>query len=317
MKTQIVLVLIGALFATSSAQGVPSGRAWGGRPCTQAPNAPSRPNPWPAGTQIRVECPPGYAFVAQNTGDGDDRVTTCRADGQWNKRLGSCIRIGPLCTKPVTSSIVQIEEQSAPTNESPNKYEVGAFIRYRCPVSYYLSGARTLNCLSNGQWDNSPPTCRRDIVTPAPPPPQRICRMPVFPTNGDIYSQTEPVADGTSLNFPPGGRIRFECNPGYTLQGQATINCMSNGQWDRQVPDCRRNGSPPTFGGQTCRDPLPSLRNGYIARQHSINNFGPGSTITYGCYSGYDMIGPATIRCDNFSRWDNPVPECRSRFVGK
>ena len=41
-----------------------------------------------------------------------------------------------------------------------------------------------------------------------------------------------------------GGKVKFSCKEGYELDGQQTVNCMSNGisiigQWNSPFPTCK------------------------------------------------------------------------------
>ena len=152
-------VLISFLFSLCIQFSSAQNRAYGAIPCSSAPLKSSSLPSWPSGTKVRVECPEGYAFVAEYTGDNDDRTTTCAAYGQWNKRLGSCKRVGPLCDKPTDPLRGSIDQMSAPIDESPNQFTPGSFITYKCDPGYYLTGDSTIRCQSTGRWDRATPRC--------------------------------------------------------------------------------------------------------------------------------------------------------------
>lgn len=45
--------------------------------------------------------------------------------------------------------------------------------------------------------------------------------------------------------FVPGAVIRFECQPGFTLVGAASITCLIDKTWTDQPPMCQQVTCPP------------------------------------------------------------------------
>ena len=103
------------------------GRAWGAEFCDREPTKSNILPNWPSGTRITIECPEGYALVADS---GNESETTCRADGSWNNRLASCRRVGNLCRKPSTPDHTSIDQMSPAIDEDPNLFTVGSIIRF-------------------------------------------------------------------------------------------------------------------------------------------------------------------------------------------
>ncbi|EDO27714.1 predicted protein, partial [Nematostella vectensis] len=42
----------------------------------------------------------------------------------------------------------------------------------------------------------------------------------------------------------PGTRCTFSCEPGYAMQGQATLHCYNNGSWSASFPTCKDTKPP-------------------------------------------------------------------------
>ena len=79
-------------------------------------------------------------------------------------------------------------------------------------------------CLSNGLWSGEDPAC--DPV---------VCPVPEAPEHGSW------IVGG----FVPGSTIRFECQPGFTLVGSATLTCLTDKSWSDRPPSCQQITCPP------------------------------------------------------------------------
>lgn len=58
------------------------------------------------------------------------------------------------------------------------------------------------------------------------------CLRPRAPFNGAIIDM--------QVTYYYDDKVAYECNPGYELVGTLTRVCMSNGQFDGDVPTCKR-----------------------------------------------------------------------------
>ena len=56
---------------------------------------------------------------------------------------------------------------------------------------------------------------------------------------------------------------------------------------------------------------LQSPQNGYV----SFLSTTPGSTATYSCFEGFELIGTATRRCEDNGQWSSSTPECRAQVL--
>ncbi|CAL4123331.1 unnamed protein product, partial [Meganyctiphanes norvegica] len=76
-------------------------------------------------------------------------------------------------------------------------------------------------------------------------------------------------------DFKYGGSITYKCRNGYTLQGEAMLNCQANGAWSAPPPKCV-----PVSCGE------PELPENSIV---SGEDFKYGGSITYKCRNGYNL----------------------------
>ncbi|XP_052784322.1 uncharacterized protein LOC128220099 isoform X2 [Mya arenaria] len=95
--------------------------------------------------------------------------------------------------------------------------QFGDSAEVQCFLGYDLNGDSRITCLDGSKWSDYP-SCD-------------IKKCPVIETsiNGDIV---EPY----SLTF--GSTVTFNCNDGYLLVGEMSINCESSGEWSTDFPIC-------------------------------------------------------------------------------
>ncbi|KAJ6665888.1 hypothetical protein lerEdw1_001360 [Lerista edwardsae] len=105
--------------------------------------------------------------------------------------------------------------------------------------------------------------------------------------------------------FSAGSVVRFECSPGYLLQGSKAIRCQSVpnalAQWNDTVPSCV------AVGLAACPEPvIPS--NGFkMGDRYMVND-----VLSFQCEPGYTLQGRSHISCmpGTVRRWNYPSPLC-------
>uniref|UniRef100_A0A3Q3L5X7 Seizure related 6 homolog like n=1 Tax=Mastacembelus armatus TaxID=205130 RepID=A0A3Q3L5X7_9TELE len=100
----------------------------------------------------------------------------------------------------------------------------GARITYQCDPGYDLVGRETLTCQLDLSWSSQPPFCEKIMY----------CSDP-----GHVEHATRSLSDPKLL---VGTNIQYSCNPGYVLQGGATITCYGREPgtpvWTSRLPHC-------------------------------------------------------------------------------
>ncbi|XP_034997532.1 seizure 6-like protein isoform X1 [Hippoglossus stenolepis] len=167
----------------------------------------------------------------------------------------------------------------------------GAHITYQCDPGYDLVGRETLTCQLDLSWSSQPPFCEKIMY----------CSDP-----GHVEHSTRSLSDPKLL---VGTTIQYSCNPGFILQGGATITCYGREPgtpvWTSRLPHCVSEDS------VSCENPgLPD--NGYQILSKRL--YLPGESLTFVCYQGYELIGEVAIKCilGNPSFWSGPLPLCRA-----
>ncbi|KAL5020301.1 hypothetical protein ScPMuIL_003193 [Solemya velum] len=110
------------------------------------------------------------------------------------------------------------------------------------------------------------------------------------------------VLSPSSPRFDYQDQVTLRCEPGYKFDppydGSEAVSllCSAGGQWNKQVPFCRRS---------VCGPP-PAVTNGYITARTGVEG---GDTVTYVCDKRYKMTGSATVGCHDDGTWE-AVPTC-------
>ncbi|KAG8187123.1 hypothetical protein JTE90_004869 [Oedothorax gibbosus] len=216
------------------------------------------------GDTCQMVCLSGYR-------PSDTRVLVCQSNGQWSSTLPRCIASQSGCPS--------VQVPSGSTSGSCNPGIPGQSCTITCQAGYTLVGNPTIFCQTDGQWSSGIPSCN-----------VRSCPSLLAPSNGGTSGQCNPGSVGQSCSFL--------CNGGYTLVGQSTLVCGSDGRWSGNAPVCRANGCPalvpPPNGGVsgTCVSAI------------------PGQSCSFSCQAGYNLNGQATLYCQPGGTWSSAAPTC-------
>ncbi|KAI5629830.1 sushi, von Willebrand factor type A, EGF and pentraxin domain-containing protein 1 isoform X1 [Silurus asotus] len=207
---------------------------------------------------VQYECHAG--FVLQGL---ENR--TCQMDGKWDGKAPWCKAVS--CGRPVVSHDVLIKGDD---------HTFGKRLLFSCHSGFILHGTHTSVCLANGTWSENAPKC-----FPV------NCGQPPIIQNGRV----------TGTNYGYNGKVKYECNEGYTLAGNPTLVCRGDGLWDDPPPRCDI---------VTC-DPPEDISHGFL----NGSSFNFEDVVEYVCFSGYETVGSPILRCAADGTWIGKVPECR------
>ena len=191
----------------------------------------------------------------------------CNNDGKWSDALPQCLPID--CGDP-GQPLFGRRELSNTTYQST--------VNYTCVNgSYQLMGAATRQCLANGSWSESLPSC---ILID--------CGNPESPAFGTV----------DFFNTTAGSLAMFYCEEGHRLVGVAQQTCLDNRTWSGAVPTCVA----------ITRCDIPDIP---VFGIRLNNNYTIGSVVIYDCIDGYILVGSTTLRCLANGSWSNSAPVCR------
>ncbi|KAM6217294.1 complement factor H-like [Rhynchocyon petersi] len=161
-------------------------------------------------------------------------------------------------------------------NPEKASYKSGEHIEYKCNQHFKLDGSNIVKCIKS-KWKGSP-TCK-DIS----------CGSPPTVKNAVISKQM--------ARYPPGERVRYECNEPYHLYGEEEVMCL-DGTWT-EPPQCK------DLEGKC--GPPPPIENGDTT-SFSLTEYAKGSSVEYQCQSYYVLEGNRFITCRD-GQWSQP-PKC-------
>ena len=210
------------------------------------------------GDTLRFTCKPGFKLA------GEPELF-CQPDGIWTSDFATCVR--NKCQAPIPPKNGRVVGDS---------YKFEDEVQFVCDAGYELEGPSSVQCLASHAW-SAQPSCR----------PVR-CPLPKTIANGEY------MAGG----FTYKKIIRYACNRGYTLVGDADHTCLSNRSWSGAVPSCER---------VSCGDP-PSVANG----QFIGTSFRFSDKLKAKCNAGYKVkYGKKyKIECKHNGAWTTIKSPC-------
>ncbi|XP_048586476.1 CUB and sushi domain-containing protein 3 [Nematostella vectensis] len=196
--------------------------------------------------------------------------------------LALCI----VCSSAVKSAFGQCRDPGTPTHGqrsiSPagqEPFPSGTLIRFTCDSNYQLSGARKIQCESNGEWSSKMPSCHAQLCPP---------QAPKIPYSTLLTAFTPGVTNQI------GSILEYACNGGFTAHGTPTYLCDKDGVWKGNFV-CEVVKCPPPF--------VPD--NGNVSYTSRMFN----SIAHYKCGAGFYLYGRSNSSCTQQGTW-TPAPRC-------
>ncbi|XP_049491267.1 complement factor H-like [Panthera uncia] len=209
----------------------------------------------------------------------EQKHSTC-INGRWDPEL--------TCT--------EVQMQSCPPPpQIPNAHNMATTVNYQdgekvsvvCQDNSVIQDAEEIVC-KDGRWQSVPHCVEK---SPCPQPPQiehGTIKSSQFSEEMDKTLKPEVYVHGTKLNYI--------CEDGFRISGKDEITCHI-GKWS----------SPPRCVGLSCAPP-PLIPHGILS--HVSDSYQYGEEVTYKCTEGFEINGPAFIRCIG-GKWSHP-PECKN-----
>ncbi|XP_065505748.1 complement receptor type 1 [Caloenas nicobarica] len=231
------------------------------------------------GKSVNYSCDPGYSLVGKTT-------LYCMVNGSWSIPYPWCEVTN--CTNPTIQNGDVAEGQSA-------VYPPGANVTFQCHPGFVLRGSNEAKCQLGGHWAPAVPTCEPVLLQ---------CPSPPNIDKGNHNSQDLEV-------FTAGMVVNYSCDPGYSLQGEASIYCTDSGNWSLPLPQCADTS---WFQGG-CGAP-PNLTFAKLTEEYkNLTEFLVGDTVRYSCQLGYMRhpgISP-TLTCLKNHTWSEALAFCKRK----
>ncbi|KFO91083.1 Zona pellucida sperm-binding protein 3 receptor, partial [Buceros rhinoceros silvestris] len=286
---------------------------------------------FPVGTVVSYFCRSGYMLLPDVS-----PITTCLTNFTWSAVPKLCQQVQ--CSSPVIP-------HGRETTPRKANYTYGKHVEFRCDPGYVLRGSQRTQCWSDGTWRPPMPYCDKvcgpppkiingqhsalrteqfpygsevksligdesvyctsnngvDLVWSGPAPECRVVRCPK-PTveRGRMTPQT--------FTFSYGSAVRFSCDKGFVLRGDAESRCQADGTWHPPLPSC-----------QPVLCPRPQVANGRLnSALGSKMQYQTNATVTFECLEGYhfsededvSLEDSWTATCLPDGSW-TPLPKCK------
>ncbi|XP_069128762.1 sushi, von Willebrand factor type A, EGF and pentraxin domain-containing protein 1-like [Argopecten irradians] len=257
-------------------------------------------------------CDTGFVLEGSNT-------LNCSASAEWAGVVPSC-------------NIVRCESPSTVTSNGRmygTNFTFNNTIHYECDIGYNLVGAANRTCLSNGAWDAPIPiceivNCNRAFLANGSPSTFKTeydsvvtftCRSGYVlfgsserrclesglwsgPSPVCVICDPPPVVDFATFTVSDEGVVTYECNAGYDLTGRRELMCRIDGIYPELPPRCVPRACPNIEDEE--------FQNGTI----SLDENTVGSTVTYNCDEGFELVGGSTRDCLSNGQWSGTLPFC-------
>ncbi|XP_033375748.1 complement receptor type 2 [Parus major] len=229
------------------------------------------------GDNVTFQCQPGFVLRGS-------RGAKCHPDSRWVPAVPTCQPAAD-CGTPPPLLFAELSEEY----ENQTVFPVGMTVNYTCRPGYMEQPqiSPTITCLENLTWSEAQEFCK---VLQCPSPPNI--------DKGKHNSQDVEV-------FPSGMVVNYSCDPGYSLQGQASIYCTDSGNWSLPLPQCA--------GG--CGAP-PNLTFAELTREYRNQlEFAVGDTVRYSCRPGHSRRPgvPQTLTCLQNLTWSEALEFCKRK----
>lgn len=225
------------------------------------------------GTVVNVTCKSGYEIFGE-------AVLTCQASGLWSGIAPVCFMVACKVPKIPFARLLN-------TSTLPDTANYGNKIAIECLEGFRMLGPSQLTCGDNKNWMPGLPTCER-----------RRCRF----LNLNVTNLRSIISHGVANNesrLPFGTEVSFQCEPGFRMNGRASIRCDANETWSGLVPNCTQ-----VF----CQKPF--IENGNVHLGIKTPRFIFGHSIRFSCHPGFQLVGESEMLCQPEGDWSAKFPRC-------
>ncbi|XP_069087171.1 E-selectin-like [Pleurodeles waltl] len=208
---------------------------------------------------------------------GSDKLV-CEASGEWNGDHPQC--------KAVKCDDISVVEHGTVSCTSPHgDFSYNSTCDFTCAEGYTLSEASHLQCTAQGKWTGEPPKC--EVIK---------CQ------DLKMVEHSTMTCIGPHSDFSYSSTCDFTCAEGYTLNGSSSLQCTAHSEWTGEVPKC---------DAVTCVA-LKRPKHGDMKSTNTVSEFAFGSSYSFHCDQGFELIGAPTVRCSSSGLWTAHTPTCQA-----
>uniref|UniRef100_A0A8D2MVP1 Sushi domain-containing protein n=1 Tax=Zonotrichia albicollis TaxID=44394 RepID=A0A8D2MVP1_ZONAL len=170
---------------------------------------------FPVGSRVTFSCSGGARRIP-----GMPDTVECLPGDIWSRLAEPC---GRSCAAPTRLRFAALSKE----DERRNFFPVGTNVSYVCRPGYENSSeiSPSSTCLENLTWSQPAELCRSEYSCCPTAPKAALV------TNGNHNGQDKAF-------FTAGMSVRYSCDPGYYLVGNAAVTCRASGNWSQPRPRC-------------------------------------------------------------------------------
>ena len=105
-------------------------------------------------------------------------------------------------------------------------YNCDSVLTFICNSGFNMVGNNTITCQSNKEWSGLVPSCQQQEQE------ECTCSNPPGMENG-VLSPSQGPYNCNSF-------VTYQCDSGYTLQGNNRLQCQSSRAWNGIAPSCQQ-----------------------------------------------------------------------------
>ncbi|KAK1340237.1 hypothetical protein QTO34_018803 [Cnephaeus nilssonii] len=235
---------------------------------------------------VVYQCNAGFRLIGMS-------VRICQQDHHWSGKTPFCVPI--TCGHP-----------GNPINglTQGNQFNLNDVVKFVCNPGYVSEGAAGSQCLANGQWSDTLPTCR--IINCTDPGHQE-------------HSVRQVHASGPH-RFSYGTTVSYQCNHGFYLLGTPALSCQGDGTWDRPRPQCLLTVTDCSLDGRALLGPSwwcpVAIQAPHLMPRCPEDNYTVGAVVHYSCTGKRTLVGNATRVCGLDGHWTGSLPHCSGTSMG-
>ncbi|XP_069169522.1 sushi domain-containing protein 4 isoform X2 [Procambarus clarkii] len=239
---------------------------------------------FPEGSVAEYSCDTGYWLHSSS------RVRRTCHRGVWAGDLPQCVSQGCMAPEPVMNGYY-IEV----TGSSDLQYPPGATQQFVCHTGYVLHGPDLFVCKKAGEWvPRREPRCEpsKQLIG------SELCAVPP-----EVVHSVQKLVRGvvTARGVVHGTTVAYRCHAGYR---NVLAPCVAHsltcheGQWHGTSPECEEFSS--------CVAP-PNIAHGFMYNG-AASSYPLHSKVYYSCESGFRLVGPSVLTCDDTGCWTPRMP---------